>query len=281
MKVYKNQLHILKKIYCLCNDLLIRCISKLTYQYFNYKLLSWILLLLTIVVGIVWNTYNIIAWIRQSCSSLAYIIITGKRYYTTNDDICYMIKKLGSLGTIITQDINIIQKEIESLPWIQKVSIRKQWPDTLKIHIIEHMPVALWNVSQAINVKGVIFSISKIYRDSKEGSLPILYGPSGSEQDILMYYYILNAILITSIKLQIQSIHMDVRCSWQLMLRNNMYIKLGRKNIIERLNYFVKIYPILLYKINESNKYIDYVDLRYATGFVVKWISKYDQAHTL
>lgn len=280
MKTYKNQLNVLRKIFYLFNNPLNKYIAQLKYQYFNYKLLHWALLLI-IVISVFWSMCNIISWIKKSCSALSYIIVTGKCYYTTNDDIYRMIKNLGIVGTLIAQDINVIQKEIERLPWIKTVSIRKQWPDTLKIHIMEHIPVALWNDSQAINIAGTIFRIPKICQNNKNILIPILYGPKGSEQAALIHYYIFNEILTTSIKLEIQSVHMDMRYSWKLILKNNMYVKLGSKNIVERLNYFVKIYPILLYKMNENNQYIDYVDLRYTTGFVVKWMSTYDHVRTL
>lgn len=258
----------------LFNSPLIRRILKLKYQYFNYKLLGWILLWLSAAISISWGTYHIILWVQQFCSSsLSYIIITGERCYTTNNDIYHMIKKLGILRTLIKQDINVIQKEIEYLPWVQQVSIRAYYPDTLKIHVVEHIPIAFWNDSQAISATGLVFDIPKMYKKNNSNILmPIFFGPKDSEQEMLIYYYIFREILKTSIKLQIKSLKMDVRDSWQIVLKNNIYIKLGRKNVVERLNYFIKIYPILLCKINETNKYIEYIDLRYTTGFVVKWI---------
>ncbi|STM08208.1 cell division protein FtsQ [Escherichia coli] len=43
------------------------------------------------------------------------------------------ILALGEPGTFMTQDVNIIQTQIEQrLPWIKQVSVRKQWPDELK-----------------------------------------------------------------------------------------------------------------------------------------------------
>lgn len=252
---------------------LIKYILKLKCQFFNHKSSGWILLLITII-SIIWNVYSIGSWIQNTCyCSFSYIMITGKRYYITNNDIYSMIKKLDKLGTFIHQDINIIQKKIECLSWIQQVSVRKKWPDTLKIHVKEHIPIAFWNDSQIMSITGKLFSIPKKNKDDKL-LIPILYGPENSNVlEILTYYYIFDEILKKSTKLCVQSLRKDIRNSWHIILENNMHIKLGRKNIIERLNYFIKIYPILLYKINERHQYIDYVDLRYTVGFAVKWIS--------
>lgn len=258
-------------MYYLFNHPLVRSILKTKYQFFRHKFFRWILLLI-VTVNVVWSAYSIVLWVKNTYCALSYIIITGKRHYTTNNDIYCIIKKLGTLKTFSIQNIDVIQKKIESLPWIQQVSIRIQWPDTLKMHIIEHIPIAFWNDSQIISVTGIIVDIPKEYYSNNNTVIPMLYGPKGSEQEILAYYYIMNEILKKSAKLQIKSLHMDTRYSWKLMLQNNMYVKLGRNNIIERVNYFVKIYPIIVYKISENDKCVDYIDLRYTAGFAVKWI---------
>lgn len=272
MRIYEEQCDIFLKMYYLFSNPLIKYIQKLKYQFFNHKSLGWIVLLIA-ATSIIWSACNITSWIRSVCCyPLSYIIVTGKRYYTTNDDIYRAIETLGTLGTFTTQYINVIQKKIALLPWIQQVSVRIQWPDILKIHIVEHIPIAFWNNLHIISATGTIFDTPDGYEDNNKFLMPILYGPRGSEQEILIYYYIFNEILQKSTKLQMKSLKVDMRSSWEIVLKNNMYIKLGRNNIIERINYFIKIYPILLYKSNESNKYVDYVDLRYTTGFVVKWI---------
>ena len=44
----------------------------------------------------------------------------------------------------MTQDVNIIQQQIERMPWIRQVTVRKQWPDELKIHLVEYVPFTRW-----------------------------------------------------------------------------------------------------------------------------------------
>lgn len=39
------------------------------------------------------------------------------------------ILDLGLPNTYIGQNVDSIQQEILRLPWIQQVSVRKQWPD--------------------------------------------------------------------------------------------------------------------------------------------------------
>ncbi|WP_159714726.1 cell division protein FtsQ/DivIB [Blochmannia endosymbiont of Camponotus nipponensis] len=239
---------------------------------FYHQILDW-MLILVVVIGVVWSVLTIRDWVcKFCCFPMSYMILTGERHYTTKADINKLIVELGVLGTFITQDVNVIQKKIECLPWIQQVSVRKQWPDTLKINIVEYIPLAYWNDLQTMSTTGIIFSIPKEYQDNNTKLMPSLYGPEGSEHIVLANYYVFNEIL-KSINFPIKSVKMDRRYSWQLVFQNNVHLKLGRNNIIERLYYFIKIYPILLHTINDNNKCIEYIDLRYRSGFAVRWIS--------
>ncbi len=58
----------------------------------------------------------------------------------------------------MTRDVNIIQTQIEQrLPWIKQVSVRKQWPDELKIHLVEYVPIARWNDQHMVDAEGNTF----------------------------------------------------------------------------------------------------------------------------
>lgn len=74
----------------------------------------------------------------------------------------------------MTQDVNIIQSQIERLPWIKQASVRKQWPDELKIHLVEYVPIARWNDQHMVDVDGNSFSVPSD-RVNKQ-NLPMLYG---------------------------------------------------------------------------------------------------------
>ena len=76
---------------------------------------------------------------------LSKLVVTGQTRYTTHDDIRQAILSLGPPGTFMSQNVDVIQQQIERLPWIKQVSVRKQWPDELKIHLVEYVPVARWN----------------------------------------------------------------------------------------------------------------------------------------
>ncbi len=93
----------------------------------------------------------------------------------------------------MTQDVNIIQSQIERLPWIKQASVRKQWPDELKIHLVEYVPIARWNDQHMVDVDGNSFSVPSD-RVNKQ-NLPMLYGPEGSENEVLQGFREMGQVL--------------------------------------------------------------------------------------
>ncbi len=228
-----------------------------------------IIFLLMVLGTIVWSGYAIVKWMNDSQRlPLSRLVVIGERHYTTNDDIRQAIMSLGEPGTFMSQDVNIIQQQIGRLPWLKQVSVRKQWPDELKINIVEYSPAARWNDLQMIDASGHPFSLPN--ERVKTLALPLLYGPEGSGDEVLEGYHEINKLL-TAAKFKVKSVSMSARRSWQLTLDNDVRIELGRNNRVERLDRFIEIYPVLVQQGQVSNQKVNYVDLRYDTGVSVGW----------
>jgi len=199
---------------------------------------------------------------------LSKLVVTGERHYTRNDDIRQSILALGAPGTFMTQDVNIIQNQIERLPWIKQASVRKQWPDELKIHLVEYVPIARWNDQHMIDTDGTAFSVPAD-RASKQ-NLPLLYGPEGSENEVLQGYRAMGQVLAKD-KFTLKDAAMTARRSWQVTLSNDIKLNLGRDDTMKRLERFVELYPVLQQQAQTDGKRISYVDLRYDSGAAVGW----------
>ncbi|WP_348666535.1 cell division protein FtsQ/DivIB [Arsenophonus symbiont of Ornithomya chloropus] len=192
--------------------------------------------------------------------------ITGKRNYTSDSYIRKVILELGIPGTFMNTDINIIHNQIKRISWIKQVTIRKKWPNELTIHLVEYQPYAKWNDTFFINKEGIIFNIPELINSKK--NFLMLYGPEGSQQEILNMYHIMQNQLSEN-NFIIKSLSMSTRRAWQLVLVNDIKLNIGKQDIKERLNRFMKLYPLLK---KVKNKRIGYVDLRYASNAAVGWL---------
>ncbi len=216
----------------------------------------------------------VLSWMKDTHRlPLSRLVITGYRHYTTNDDIRQAILALGARPrTFMRQDVNVMQQQIEHMPWIKQVNVRKQWPDKLKIHLVEHVPVARWNDQYLLDSNGKVFS-APVARIGNQ-PMPMLYGPDGSEQDVLSGYRTMNMVL-TAAKFHLKALSMSTRHSWQLTLRDDTRLELSRDDRAKHMQRFIKIYPILLQQAQKDNRRISYVDLRYDSGFAVGWVEAY------
>ena len=68
--------------------------------------------------------------------------------------------------------------------------------------------------------------------------------------------------------LSLKAAAMSARQGWQLVLDNDVRLELGRKDNEKRIARFIELYPILQ---QQTDKRVDYVDLRYDSGGAVGW----------
>ncbi|WP_435947201.1 cell division protein FtsQ [Dryocola sp. BD586] len=231
--------------------------------------LAGIIFLSAVLFTVFIGGWIVVGWMEDAQRlPLSRLVVTGDRHYTRNDDIRQSILALGPPGTFMTQDVNIIQQQIERLPWIKQASVRKQWPDELKIHLVEYVPIARWNDQHMIDAEGNSFSVPAD-RTGKQ-TLPMLSGPEGSEGEVLQGYRAMGQVLAKD-KFTLKEAAMTARRSWQLTLNNGIKLNLGRGDTMKRLSRFVELYPVLQQQEQADNKVVSYVDLRYDSGAAVGW----------
>lgn len=235
----------------------------------NGTRLAGMIFLLVVLCTVLASSWVVLGWMEDAQRlPLSKLVVTGERHYTRNDDIRQSILALGAPGTFMTQDVNIIQSQIERLPWIKQASVRKQWPDELKIHLVEYVPIARWNDQHMMDTDGNAFSVPSD-RTNKQ-ILPMLYGPEGSESEVLQGYRDMGQVLAKD-KFTLKEAAMTARRSWQVTLSNDIKLNLGRGDTMKRLARFVELYPVLQQQAQVDRKEISYVDLRYDSGAAVGW----------
>ena len=53
-------------------------------------------------------------------------------------------RKLELVGSLVSFDVDKAQKRVAALPWVEAASVRKFYPGTLSVDIVERTPYALW-----------------------------------------------------------------------------------------------------------------------------------------
>ena len=190
------------------------------------------------------------------------IVVLGEMTYTEKVDVENAIDKIG-VGNFFKVNVNTIQKAVKNLPWVYSVSVRKQWPNELKLYVVDQKPIARWNADSYINVYGEVFQVNGGKTPLR---LPNFYGPEGTEDIALENFKNLNKLLHFG-GFNISELVLSERYAWQLTLTSGVTLNLGRENRVERIQRFMDAYSKIEPK--KDDLQIDYVDLRYDTGFAV------------
>ncbi len=161
-------------------------------------------------------------------------------------------------------NVGAIQETLQDLPWVEQVSVRRVWPDRLSIEVREQDPVAHWGEDALLNPRAEIFVPEQ---PVELPALPHFQGPNGHEQRVLLMYLQMQDML-KPLKLSVSSLRLDARRSWRVHLSNDLSVEIGRRNPVERIARFVRVYPAIL---AAGSGQVVTVDLRYSNGFAVRW----------
>jgi cell division protein FtsQ len=164
----------------------------------------------------------------------------------------------------LSVDLGELRERVLNLDWVDRVNVGRAWPDTLVVNVTEHQAAARWGDAGLLNVRGELFTEESQYELPE---LPSLAGPPGTEHDVARRYLAVRGKLIEA-GLKLESLNMDERGSWRLVLGGGQEIRLGRRDIDERLyRFFDVVAPALAPQLER----VAYVDLRYTNGFAVGW----------
>jgi len=177
-------------------------------------------------------------------------------------------------GNFFSVNLEAIRASLESLPWVRKVEVRRQWPAQLVLTIEEHRPVARWDDGRATGRNELVNSYGEVFvawlPEKAAATLPVLYGPHGTAAEVLQRYADFVGTL-QPVGLKPQQLTLSPRLAWQMKFTDGMVINLGREQpkspIGDRLSRFVGVYPAALGGRPEQPVV---VDLRYPNGFAVR-----------
>jgi cell division protein FtsQ len=164
----------------------------------------------------------------------------------------------------LTANLSALRERVEALDWVDHANVGRRWPDTLIVRVTEHQAAARWGESGLLNVRGELFTEHSQHAFPE---LPSLAGPPGSERDVARRYLAVRGKLAEA-ALSLESLRMDERGAWHLVLGGGQEIRLGRRDIDERLYRF---FDVVAPELAAVLPRVDYVDLRYTNGFAVGW----------
>tara|TARA_B100001175_G_C19380886_1_gene576521 strand:- start:131 stop:877 length:747 start_codon:yes stop_codon:yes gene_type:complete len=225
----------------------------------------------TTIIVYIFISMNIIFLCYQLLTSSKFPIneigIKGE-YENINKSQINLIKNKFIKKNFFGINLEETRQAFKKLPWIRDVSIRRDWQKFgLLVEIESHKPIARWSN------RGLVNNFGEIFHAAYDEKLPLFVGPDEFAKEMTVKYYQINKILEKEL-MQIGTISLSNRLSWEIYTNNNMRLFLGKENgenIIKKLKLLISNYQYIL---SESKSRIEYVDLRYQDGFAVKKLNE-------
>jgi len=234
---------------------------------------------LPVVVGVVVFAYLALMIKNIEVSTvlpIAGVEVKGELAFMNKDEIRSIVEDNIS-GGFITVDLNRVREIVSQQPWVENVSLRRRWPDTLEVFIDERKPIAFWNDDGYISENGLVFKPKSI---DKKLNLPDLDGPDGQHNNVWKFMNVLYKEM-SLLNYTVTSLELDERRAWQLKIEKNVglgdeetrsgiSVRLGRFDTDKRLRRFVHVLPELAAKKEFADNNINVIDMRYPNGFAVQ-----------
>ncbi|MFP4183215.1 MAG: cell division protein FtsQ/DivIB [Halorhodospira sp.] len=166
--------------------------------------------------------------------------------------------------SLLGVDVQGARDALEGLPWVAKAQVRRAWPGTVRVTLVERRPLARWGGGGLVDRDGVRFAPAA---ETIPEGLPRLRGPKGSAEKVAALFRKLQATFKGQ-EVAITALSLSQRGSWRAELAGGVTMALGRQRPQERAARFAAALPALK---EREQAPMERVDLRYPNGFAVAW----------
>jgi cell division protein FtsQ len=170
-------------------------------------------------------------------------------------------------GNFLTADLSAARRAFESVPWVRRAVVRREWPNRLHVSLTEHQAVALWGETGLLNAQGEVFEAN--VGDVDDENLARLEGPVEAAPLALELYRGL-VPMFEKMETSIDRLSVNARGSWSVALDSGLQMELGRgspSEVLQRTRRFMETATQVSQRFGQP---IVFADLRHADGYAVR-----------
>lgn len=175
-------------------------------------------------------------------------------------------------GNFFTVDLRQAREAFQEVPWVRHAVVRRQFPNRLRVELVEHEALAFWGDSESrlVNAQGEVFEANP--GDVEDEGMPRLAGPEGTAPMVLAMYRGLQPLL-ERLDLGIEQMVLTGRGGWTMHLDSGAVVELGRgttEEVLARGQRFAQTLTQVAGKYGRRPEALVTADLRHADGYAVK-----------
>lgn len=198
------------------------------------------------------------------------VLLQGETIYLQDKDIADFVRQQPQQG-MLAIELEEMQRAASQLDWVDKVEIRKVWPEQLIFNVVEHRP-AVRIGDKVLTEKGTLIaqgSQQELFIDLPQ----LLFEEEAklSKSTIESYQKIWQEFKqikneFESLSLNLVSLRIDKVNNWKLTFASELEMNLGRKDRMQRVERLSKVYSAI-----NDKPLLKSIDLRYHNGLAVEW----------
>jgi cell division protein FtsQ len=224
--------------------------------------LGLVFVLLLLVLGLSWL-------VRQPLFNLSAISVQGDVVH--NNAVTLRANVAPRLaGNFFTVNLAQTRAVFESVPWVRKATVQRQFPDRLKVVLQEHQAVAYWGSegdTRLINSFGEVFEANQA--EVEAADLPQLNGPLGQAPLVLAAYRSVSA-QFDKLDMQVERMELTGQGSWRAWFENGAAIEMGHGSLSDIESRVQRFIATLSQVPSRYGRNLESADLRYSNGYALK-----------
>ena len=208
------------------------------------------------------------------------------RFHRVNGERVHELAAQSISGNYFSVNLPHIESRVEQLPWVFNASVRRQWPATLIVEVVEVQPVARWGAHHWLHLTGDLVErevVSESAASALPQDLPLLSAPD-ERREMVWQTYRKWSRQFAGGGLRLDELRLDARGLWHLQLSLSTLTRqrnatqqatpgpvaliVARENADARIAQFVDVLPQRLLAEFPAMRSID---LRYPNGFAIGW----------
>lgn len=179
----------------------------------------------------------------------------------------------STTGNFFTVDLEAVRRAFETVGWVRRAQVRREWPNRLVVQIEEHEVLGTWDDGRLVNTFGELFAANPAEAEEDDKALPELAGPEGSERDVASRYVDFRS-WFARLSLVPDQVTLSPRYAWSVHFANGtpsgLTVDLGRERdgntVPERVLRMLNAWPGLTARWPKPTS----IDLRYPNGFALR-----------
>jgi cell division protein FtsQ len=233
------------------------------------NLMAWVMLLAfaALLLG------ALALWVaRQQVFFLHGIAVTGE--LTHHNAVTLRANVTPRLsGTFFSIDLERTRLVFESLPWVRKAVVRREFPDRLRVALQEHKAVAYWGIEgepKLLNNFGEVFEAN--LGEVEQDALPRMHGPDGQAPQVLLMFQALQP-LFEEMDMTLDQLELTGHGGWRAHFEEGASVELGSGTVPEvlaRTQRFLRTLTQVTSRYGRKSDALETADLRHKDGYALR-----------